>query len=83
MAQQTQHIGDVRASRTVYWQFIADNFKEAIEKKGIAQNEWSRRSGVPQGIISEVLSGKRTIPIYVFCALCDGLEVTPNDILGY
>lgn len=56
--------------------------KELREEKGWSQNELARRSGVKQGIISDIESGKTKHPrIDTMSAIADALEVPIDKLL--
>ena len=53
------------------------NLKSEMAKQKISQSELSRRSGVRQATISEVLNGKMDPTLSVLQMLADALDVQP------
>ena len=62
------HIGEVLAA-------------EFLEPLGISQNALAQAIGVPQNRISEIVSGKRGVPVDTDLRLCDGYFIGIQDDL--
>lgn len=58
--------------------------KAAVERTGVESGvELSRRSGVTQSAVSTMLRGGALPNAYTLDLLCQALETSPDDLLGY
>lgn len=64
------------ASRTV-----ASRLKGFMDSKGVSQAALARASGIPQGHISDLLSGRRRFQRWQILAFADALGVTEDDFV--
>ncbi len=59
---------------------ILDQIRDEIARRGLTQYRISKDTGLPQGMLSEFLAGKRTPGGEYLAVLCDylGLELQPR-----
>lgn len=61
---------------------VGIRLKEEMEVKKVSGNELCEISGVKPAALHRVLHGKG-MTVETLMKLCDALDMTPNDMLGY
>lgn len=59
------------------------NAKEARIAKGLTQREVARAINLTTAYISFIENGRKTVSVDTLVGLCDLLERTPDELLGY
>ena len=63
---------------------LAENLKKIRESKNISQVKLERLSGVSWSYISSIENNNRkAVSVETLCALCEGLDVDPDTLLGW
>ncbi len=57
---------------------IIQVFNDYISEHGIKQGYIAQKTGIPQNIVSRILSGKRRITADEFIKICGVLNIDPN-----
>lgn len=64
--------------------FIASAFRYAFKKSRYAEYKaLAEDNGIPYAKVKRYMSGEEMPTLLAFIAMCDALDVTPNDMLGY
>lgn len=62
---------------------ICTNIKTIIAAKGLKQKYVAAAMGIPPGKLSDIINGRKVIDPPLILSLCNALDVTPNELLGF
>lgn len=57
-------------------------FKNIMKKRGVSQIQMSNDTGIDQGMISKIMSGKRGYSVKTLIKIADYLEITTDKLLN-
>ena len=60
---------------------FAINLREALFKKKISQMGLANKINTDQPVISSYCTGRSQPSLWMFCLICEALEMTPNELL--
>lgn len=60
---------------------FALNLREAIFKKRLSQKKLADMINTEQPMINGYCTGKKQPSLWMFCLICDALEMSPNELL--
>lgn len=60
---------------------FALNLREAIFKKRLSQKKLADRINTEQPMINGYCTGRTQPSLWMFCLICEALDVTPNELL--
>lgn len=60
---------------------VAAELYTAQRRSGMMQRDLARAIGISETTVQRYLAGAREIPLPVFVAICDALDVAPGDIM--
>ena len=76
--QETRKRGDNMSSNV-----IASTVKKIISDRGLKQYVVAEKCGYTRTRFNDLLNGRKLITEQDIFKLCDGLEVTPNELFGF
>ncbi len=62
---------------------ITKTINRIIAERGLKKQSVAREIGITPQQFSAMLSGRRIIKVEDISALCDVLEISPNELFGY
>ena len=62
---------------------ITKTINRIIAERGLKKQSVAREIGITPQQFSAMLSGRRIIKVEDISALCDALEISPNELFGY
>lgn len=71
------------SKKEAYLANFRNNLQQYLVDHGITQLELAEQSGVSQGTISNILSGRRQPTLWVAYQLCDGIGVKLSKITKF
>lgn len=61
---------------------ITDNLKQIVKKSGLKQYVVAEKCGYSPKTFSDMLNNRKIITAQDIYMLCEGLDISPNDLLG-
>lgn len=62
---------------------IGQNIKKIINERGFKQKAIAKKIGMSEECLSACINGRKIIRTEYVGAICEALEVSPNELLGY
>ena len=62
---------------------ICEKIRGFMDNEGIKQNSISKKTGIPENTLSNMLNGKRKITAEEYCKICDALGVPLEKFAPY
>ena len=60
-----------------------ENVKSVMQNKGLKQKYVAQKIGISEKAFSAMLTGRKNVLVTDVLNICNALEVSPNQLLGY